>query len=78
MQSCSDQVRTGLRVKHYSKKTEEAYASWIKQFIIFNNKTHPEKVGKEEIQKFRHYLTTERNVSSSTQNQALQGDFISL
>ncbi len=68
-----DQVRTNIRVKHYSKKTEEAYTSWIKQFIIFNNKTHPEKLGKEEIQKFLNYLTTERNVSSSTQNQALQG-----
>jgi len=68
-----DQVRNNLRVKHYSKKTEEAYTSWIKQFIIFNNKTHPEKLGKEEIQKFLNYLTTERNISSSTQNQALQG-----
>ncbi len=68
-----DQVRTNLRVKHYSQKTEEAYISWIKQFIFFNNKTHPEKLGKAEIQKFLNYLTTERHVSASTQSQALQG-----
>jgi len=68
-----DQIRTNLRVKHYSPKTEEAYISWIKQFIFFNNKIHPDKLGKEEIQKFLNYLTTERHVSSSTQNQALQG-----
>ncbi|MCL4551381.1 MAG: phage integrase N-terminal SAM-like domain-containing protein [Bacteroidetes bacterium] len=68
-----DLVRTELRVNHYSHKTEESYTSWIKQFIIFNNKTHPEKLGKEEIQKFINYLAIERHVSSSTQNQALQG-----
>jgi integron integrase len=68
-----DQVRVTLRTNHYSRKTEESYTSWIKQFIIFNNKIHPEKLGKEEIQKFLNYLAIDRNVSSSTQNQALQG-----
>lgn len=68
-----DQVRLELQVKHYSVKTEKAYVSWIKQFILFHNKTHPEKLGKKEIQQFLNYLTTERKVSSSTQNQALQG-----
>lgn len=68
-----DQVRITLRTSHYSRKTEESYISWIRQFIIFNNKTHPEKLGKEEIQKFLNYLAIERRVSASTQNQALQG-----
>ena len=68
-----DQVRIALRTNHYSPKTEESYTSWIKQFIVFNNKTHPEKLGKEEIQKFVSYLAVERHVASSTQNQALQG-----
>lgn len=68
-----DQVRITLRTNHYSRKTEESYLSWIKQFIVFNNKTHPEKLGKEEIRKFLNYLAIERHVSSSTQNQALQG-----
>lgn len=62
-----------LRAKHYSRKTEKAYISWIKQFVIFHNKTHPEKLGKEKIQQFLNYLTIKRKVSSSTQNQALQG-----
>ncbi|MEW5843823.1 MAG: integron integrase [Bacteroidota bacterium] len=68
-----DLVRTELRVNHYSRKTEESYTSWIKQFIIFNNKTHPDKLGAEEIKNFLNYLAIERHVSSSTQNQALQG-----
>ncbi|BDQ02653.1 phage integrase N-terminal SAM-like domain-containing protein [Ignavibacterium sp.] len=42
-----DQVRIHLRVNHYSRKTEEAYISWIKRFILFNNKRHPNEMGKD-------------------------------
>lgn len=68
-----DQVRINLRTNRYSKKTEQCYTSWIRQFIIFNNKTHPDKLDAEEIKNFLNYLVIERHVSSSTQNQALQG-----
>ncbi len=68
-----DQVRITLRTNHYSRKTEESYTSWIKQFIIFNNKIHPDKLGPEEIKNFINNLAVSRHVSSSTQNQALQG-----
>ena len=68
-----DQVRIELRTRHYAKSTEESYISWIRQFIIYNNKIHPEKLGKEEIEKFLSYLAVKRHVSASTQNQALQG-----
>ena len=68
-----DQTRITLRAKHYSRKTEESYLSWIKRYIIFNNKTHPQIMGAEEIKAYLNYLAVERHVSSSTQNQALQG-----
>jgi len=68
-----DQVRTHMRSLHYSKRTEESYTNWIKRFVLFHNKTHPEKLGKDEIRKFLNNLAVERNVSASTQNQALQG-----
>ena len=68
-----DQVKTHLRSMHYSRRTEESYVNWIKRFIIFHNKTHPEKLGKDEIRKFLNHLAVDRNVSASTQNQALQG-----
>lgn len=68
-----DQVRIALRSNHYSPKTEESYVSWIRKFILYNNKTHPMKLGKEDIQRYVSHLAIERNVSSSTQNQALQG-----
>lgn len=67
-----DQVKTHLRSLHYSRSTEESYINWIKRFIIFNNKMHPEQLGKDQIRKFLNHLAVERNVSASTQNQALQ------
>jgi integron integrase len=68
-----DLVRMELRTNHYSPKTETSYTSWIKKYIIFNNKIHPDKLGAEAIRNYLNYLAVERNVSSSTQNQALQG-----
>ena len=68
-----DQVKNHLRSLHYSPRTEESYTNWIKRFILYNNKIHPEKLGKDEIRKFLNHLAVERNVSASTQNQALQG-----
>ncbi|MHB8337504.1 MAG: phage integrase N-terminal SAM-like domain-containing protein, partial [Ignavibacteriaceae bacterium] len=41
-----DRVSIYLRVKHYSRKTEESYTSWIKRFILFNNKKRPNEMGK--------------------------------
>jgi len=44
---------------------------WIKKFIFFRNKRHPVEMGKLEMEQFLTYLAVERNVGSSTQNQAL-------
>lgn len=66
-----DQVRETIRTKHYSYRTEQTYADWIKRFILFNNKRHPKDMGAEEIQVYITYLANERKVASSTQNQAL-------
>ncbi len=66
-----DQVRLTLRKLRYSKKTEEAYTKWIKDFIIFNNKQHPEKLDNKHISDYLSYLAVNRRVSASTQNQAL-------
>ena len=68
-----DKVRTELRSKHYSRKTEVAYTNWIKRFILFHNKRHPNDMGAEEIKAFINNLATNHHVSSATQNQALQG-----
>lgn len=71
MSQLLDQVRDQIRLLHYSIRTEEAYINWIRRFIIFNGKRHPNEMGAVEISKFLSYLAKERKISASTQNQAL-------
>ena len=66
-----DQVREKIRLKHYSIRTEQAYVDWIKRYILFHDKRHPENMGKEDVEKFLTHLAVERHVAASTQNQAL-------
>ena len=66
-----DQVRQVIRIKHYSLRTEESYISWIKRFIFFHNKKHPNEMGETEIGQFITHLSKNGKVSASTQNQAL-------
>ena len=66
-----DRVRRHLRVKHYSIRTEQAYLDWIKRFILFHGKRHPNDMGENEIGAFLTHLAAERHVAASTQNQAL-------
>ena len=44
-----DRVRETIRIKHYSIRTEEAYVSWIKRYILFHNKRHPLQMGSPEL-----------------------------
>jgi integron integrase len=65
-----DRVRWHLRVKRYSIRTEQAYIDWIRRFILFHNKRHPEQMGEEEIAAFLSHLNVDLHVAASTQNQA--------
>jgi len=40
-----DRVRWHLRVKHYSIRTEQAYVDWIRRYILFHQKRHPNEMG---------------------------------
>jgi len=66
-----DRVRDAIRVRHYSLRTEQTYIQWIRRFILFHQKRHPDEMGKEEIEAFLTYLAVNRKVAASTQNQAL-------
>jgi len=66
-----DQVRQSIRLKHYSIRTEEAYVTWIKRFILFHDKRHPLEMDVPEIEAFLTHLAVDQNVAASTQNQAL-------
>jgi len=66
-----DQLRERIRLKHYSKRTEQAYVQWVRRYIYFHGKRHPAELGKAEVESFLTTLAVERNVSASTRLQAL-------
>lgn len=66
-----DRVRELIRIKHYSIRTEEAYLQWIRRYIRFHGRRHPRELGADELRSFLSDLAIRRNVSASTQNQAL-------
>jgi integron integrase len=64
-------IESEIRVRHYSIRTEEAYITWAKRFLSFNNLKDPGRLGADHIRNYLDFLAGERNVSASTQNQAL-------
>lgn len=65
-----DRCRRAIRLRHYSRRTEEAYIGWIRRFIGFHGLRHPRDLGTPEVTAFLTNLSG-RGVSASTQNQAL-------
>jgi hypothetical protein len=35
------QGRAAIRMKHYGRRTEEAYVGWIRRFVLFHGKRQP-------------------------------------
>ncbi len=66
-----DQLRSYMTLRHMSPRTIEAYTHWIRRFILYHNKTHPELMGGREIGVFLTHLAVDRGVAASTQNLAL-------
>jgi hypothetical protein len=66
-----DPMRNVMRLKHMSLRTENAYVSWVKRFILFHEKRHPAEMGADEIRAFLTHLAVQGKVAASTQNSAL-------
>jgi integron integrase len=66
-----DTVRAAIRLRHYSYRTEKAYVDWIRRFVIYHGRRHPRAMGGEEVRDFLSHLANDRQVSPSTQAQAL-------
>jgi site-specific recombinase XerD len=71
-----DRVSHKMRVLHLAKTTEKAYLHWILEFILHAKKcagnwVFPNDLNESHVNAFLTYLAVERNVSASTQNQAL-------
>ncbi|MGH7547073.1 MAG: integron integrase, partial [Gemmatimonadales bacterium] len=65
------QLRRAIRVRHYSRRTEEAYVGWVRRFVRFSGLRHPRELGERDVTRFLSSLAVDRQVSASTQNQAL-------
>jgi len=66
-----DRLRGELRRRGCSRRTEKAYAGWVRRFVLFHGKRHPRELGAEEVTAFLTALAVRRGVAPSTQNQAL-------
>jgi integron integrase len=64
-------VRRAIRLHHYSPRTEQAYVLWVRRFVRFHGTRDPATMGEREVTAFLSDLAVRRNVSASTQNQAL-------
>lgn len=66
-----EMVRGEIRLRGFSIRTEKSYLFWIKQFILFHQKRHPDTMGKDEVKAFLTWLAVKRNVAVNTQKVAL-------
>jgi integron integrase len=65
-----ERLRAALAVRHMSRRTEQAYVSWVRRFVRFHRMRHPASVGASGVAAFLSSLA-QQGVSASTQNQAL-------
>ena len=63
-------LRTEMRLRHASRRTERVYSWWVKRYVRFNHLRHPRSLGVPAVRAFLSSLATKHNVSASTQNQA--------
>ena len=66
-----DRMRHAIRTRHYSRRTEEAYLTWVRRYVKFHGLRHPGELPPSAVAQFLSHLANESNVSASTQSQAL-------
>jgi integron integrase len=65
-------VKTKIRSRHYSYRTETSYLDWVRRFIAFHGYANPGGLNAPAaVKSYLDYLAVEREVTASTQNQAL-------
>src|SRR2546430_4450784 len=64
-------LRAAVRARHFSPRTEESYVGWVKRFVVFHGRQHPDQLGEAEVRAFLDHLAEHDRVSASTQNQAV-------
>lgn len=66
-----DRFRAFMRANHMAYRTEKTYCAWVRDFILFHHKRHPETMGKIEVDAWLSHLANDRSVAINTQKTAL-------
>lgn len=68
-----EELKKAIMVKHYSIKTYDAYAGWVKQYILFLrvNAYSVDALPSMKVEAFLTHIAETRNIAAATQNQAL-------
>ena len=58
-----------MRVRHYSRQTEQAYVGWYRRYVLFQKAVcgkmrHPAEMGATEVEAFLTHLAVNRDVSA--------------
>lgn len=64
-------LRSSIRLRGMSIRTEKTYLYWIRCFIRFHQLKHPETMGSAEVIAFLNYLALDKKVAVNTQRIAL-------
>jgi integron integrase len=59
-----DTIRKSIREQHLAYTTEQTYIHWIRNFIRFHNKRHPQEMGAKEVDEYLSWLGVHRQVNS--------------
>jgi integrase len=54
-----------IRRRYYSPRTEEAYVHWIRGYILYDGRRHPDLLGEAEVTAFLNHLAAERRVAAA-------------
>lgn len=66
-----ERMKTEIRNRHYSIRTESAYVDWVRRFIAFHDYKDTTGLEAAHVKEYLDYLAVKRDVAASTQNQAL-------
>jgi len=64
-------VQQTIRIRNLNHKIEEVYIDWIKRFILFHNKRHPQELNAGEIVQFLFYLSRDPKIPATSVKQAV-------
>ena len=53
-----DRLRTAIRLRHFSRRTEEAYVGWVRRYILFHRKRHPSEMAEADVTTFLIHLAS--------------------